>query len=67
LGANVHAPGDAAEIMAIEKIALEDEEVKKAIKKLQLPPGSVVISDPWIYGKTSLSLNSPFTNTKSRL
>ena len=54
LGANIHAPGDASEIMAMEKIALDDEEVQKAIKKLQLPEGSVVISDPWIYGRSSL-------------
>ena len=56
LGANIHAPGDATEIIAMENIALEDEEVKKAIKKLQLPAGSVVISDPWIYGMFSMSL-----------
>jgi primary-amine oxidase len=51
LGANTHAPADVAEIMAMEKIALEDEGVREAIKQLQLPEGSVVISDPWIYGK----------------
>lgn len=50
LGANVHAPGDGDEIIAIEKIAIEDPAVQEEIKKLQLPEGSVVICDPWIYG-----------------
>jgi hypothetical protein len=56
LGANIHAPGDVAEIIAMEKIALEDEKVKEAIKKLELPEGSVIISDPWIYGMDFSSL-----------
>jgi primary-amine oxidase len=34
----------------VEKIALEDEGVKAEIAKLQLPEGTVIISDPWIYG-----------------
>ena len=50
LGPNTHAPGDFAEIHVVERIALEDEGVKKAIQKLQLPKGTVLISDPWIYG-----------------
>ncbi|KAI9837753.1 MAG: hypothetical protein M1819_006687 [Sarea resinae] len=50
LGPNLHAPGDASEIMAIEKAALEDEKVKAEIAKLQLPEGTVVVCDPWIYG-----------------
>ena len=50
LGPFVHANGDGEEIVRIEKIALEDEGVKEAIAKLQLPEGTVVISDPWIYG-----------------
>ncbi|KAL1310980.1 hypothetical protein AAFC00_001200 [Neodothiora populina] len=50
LGANVHSPGDGEEILEIEKLALEDPEVAAEIKKLQLPEGSVVICDPWIYG-----------------
>jgi primary-amine oxidase len=53
LGANIHAPGDEAEIFAMEKIALEDETVRAALKKLRLPEGSVVVSDPWIYGMCS--------------
>jgi len=35
----------------VEKIALEDEAVKAEIAKLKLPEGTVVISDPWIYGE----------------
>jgi primary-amine oxidase len=50
LGPNIHSWGDAEEIIEIERVALEDEAVKKEIAKLQLPEGTVVISDPWIYG-----------------
>lgn len=50
LGPFVHANGDGEEIVAIEKVALADEGVKDAIAKLQLPEGTTVISDPWIYG-----------------
>jgi primary-amine oxidase len=51
LGPFLHANGDGDEIVAIEKVALEDEGVKAAIAKLELPEGTVVISDPWIYGE----------------
>lgn len=37
--------------MEVEKIALADEGVKAEIAKLQLPEGTVVISDPWPYGE----------------
>lgn len=50
LGPNLHAPGDGDEIIAIERLALEDEGVKAAIAKLQLPEGSQIVIDPWIYG-----------------
>ncbi len=50
LGPNVHSNADGDEIIAVERIALEDEAVKAEIAKLQLPKGTVVISDPWIYG-----------------
>jgi primary-amine oxidase len=50
LGPFFHANGDGDEIVAIEKIALADEKVQAEIAKLQLPEGTVVISDPWIYG-----------------
>lgn len=46
----MHGPGDGAEIMEIEEICLKDEGVQAEIVKFQLPEGTVVISDPWIYG-----------------
>lgn len=36
--------------MSVERTALEDEGVKLEIAKLQLPEGTVIIIDPWIYG-----------------
>jgi primary-amine oxidase len=51
MGPNVHSSADGEEILLVEKVALEDERVKAEIAKLQLPEGTVVISDPWIYGK----------------
>lgn len=54
LGPNVHSNADGDEIIAVEKIALEDEGVKAEISKLQLPEGTVLISDPWIYGNSLL-------------
>ena len=61
LGPNLHSNADGAEIMMVEKIALEDEGVKAAIAKLELPEGTVVISDPWIYG-----MSTPHNSTKRR-
>lgn len=52
LGANVHGNGDYDEILLIEKNALEDEGVKAEIAKLNLPEGSMICADPWIYGTT---------------
>lgn len=54
LGPFVHANGDGDEIVAIEKVALADEKVQAEIAKLQLPEGTVVISDPWIYGSDGI-------------
>lgn len=51
LGPNVHGPGDWDEILAIEKVALEDDKVKTEIAKLGLPEGTAIVSDPWIYGR----------------
>ena len=56
LGPNVHGPGDAEEILLVERIALEDEGVKAEIAKLHLPEGTAVTSDPWIYGIPSMNL-----------
>ena len=53
LGPNQHGNGDYDEILQVEKNALEDEKVKEAIKKLQLPKGTAVCADPWIYGMVS--------------
>lgn len=50
LGANIHGNGDYEELLAVEKQALEDEKVKAEIAKLNLPEGTVVCADPWIYG-----------------
>ena len=50
------------EIVAIEKAALEDEGVKAELAKLKLPEGTVVISDPWIYGKDSSLFNYDISN-----
>ncbi|KAJ9145330.1 Amine oxidase [Pleurostoma richardsiae] len=50
LGDFIHANGDGEEIVAIEKVMLEDPGVLAEIAKLKLPEGSVVVSDPWIYG-----------------
>ena len=50
LGPNIHGPGDVEEILNVERVALEDENVKAEIAKLELPEGTVIVSDPWIYG-----------------
>ena len=54
LGPNIHAPGDYEEILQVEKIALEDPRVKAELAKLGLPKDTVVVSDPWIYGRLAL-------------
>ena len=51
LGPNLHPPADGEEIIAIERIALDDEGVKAEIAKMQLPEGSQIVVDPWIYGR----------------
>lgn len=53
LGPNVHSNADGTEILEVEKVALADEGVKAEIAKLKLPEGTVIISDPWIYGTSS--------------
>lgn len=57
LGPNVHSNADGDEIVKVEQAALADEGVQAEIAKLQLPKGTVVISDPWIYGMIYLPLN----------
>jgi primary-amine oxidase len=51
LGPNVHSNADGSEILMVEKVALEDEGVKAEIAKLKLPEGTVVVTDPWVYGR----------------
>ncbi|OBT64953.1 hypothetical protein VE03_05626 [Pseudogymnoascus sp. 23342-1-I1] len=46
----LHGPVDDGEVVLVEKIVLEDPAVQEEIKKLQLPAGSVVVCDPWIWG-----------------
>ena len=59
LGPNVHAPADSEEILAVEKVALEDDSVKAEIAKLQLPEGTAILSDPWIYGRLPPRKDTP--------
>ena len=53
LGPNDHAPMDGPEIEAMEKISIEDEAVQAEIAKLQLPEGTKIVCDPWIYGQST--------------
>ncbi|EOO03406.1 putative copper amine oxidase 1 protein [Phaeoacremonium minimum UCRPA7] len=54
LGPFIHANGDGEEIVAIEKVLLEHPDVLAELAKLELPEGSVVVSDPWIYGSDGI-------------
>ncbi|QIW96541.1 hypothetical protein AMS68_002059 [Peltaster fructicola] len=55
LGPNLHAPGDGSEILAIEAAVASDEGVQAELKKLQLPDGTAVVVDPWIYGSDGVN------------
>ncbi|KAI9676820.1 MAG: hypothetical protein M1817_006659 [Caeruleum heppii] len=55
LGPNLHGPGDGAEIINIETVALADETVRAEIAKLELPQGTVIVVDPWIYGSDGIN------------
>lgn len=55
LGPNLHAPGDGAEILKVEKVALSDDGVKAEVAKLKLPEGTVIVCDPWIYGADGIN------------
>ena len=57
LGPFTHPNGDGEEIIAVEKAVLAHPEVQAQLDKLQLPPGSIVVSDPWIYGTTIARLD----------
>ncbi|KAL2127438.1 hypothetical protein VTI74DRAFT_10742 [Chaetomium olivicolor] len=54
LGPFTHANGDGEEIIAVEKALLAHPEVQAEIAKLKLPEGTVVVSDPWIYGSDGI-------------
>ncbi|KAA8566226.1 hypothetical protein MFRU_019g01260 [Monilinia fructicola] len=55
LGPNIHSSIDGEEILAVEVAALADAGVKAEIAKLQLPEGTVVVCDPWIYGSDGIN------------
>jgi len=63
LGPNIHSNADGNEIIMVEKIALEDEAVRAELAKLKLPEGTVVISDPWIYGMCRLVMAEYISDT----
>jgi primary-amine oxidase len=50
LGPNLHANGDGEEIIRVEKALLEDPKVQAELARLELPEGTIVACDPWIYG-----------------
>ncbi|KAI5776904.1 copper amine oxidase [Geopyxis carbonaria] len=50
-----HGFADGPQILEMEQIALADPTVQAEIAKLQLPEGSTVISDPWIYGSDGVA------------
>ncbi|KAF7190658.1 Copper amine oxidase 1 [Pseudocercospora fuligena] len=54
LGPNMHAPGDGEEIFAMERIAVADEGVQAELAKLNLPEGTKIVVDPWIYGSDGI-------------
>lgn len=47
--AGLHGPCDDDEILEVERLTLADVRVKDEIAKLQLPAGTVVVCDPWIW------------------
>lgn len=55
---------DSDEVLLVEQIALGDERVKTEIAKLQLPDQTVIVADPWGYGKVYLSLNRQHEEAK---
>jgi primary-amine oxidase len=50
LGPNLHGNVDYDEILHVEKVALTHPRVKAELAKLQLPEGTVLNVDPWVYG-----------------
>jgi primary-amine oxidase len=56
---HVHAPNDPEEVFAIEAVVLKHPQVQAELTKLQLPAGTYVVCDPWIYGMGLVALQSP--------
>jgi primary-amine oxidase len=52
---NVQGPVDVDEMIDVENLCLKHPEVLKEIKKLNLPEGVTVCTDPWIYGTDNAS------------
>ncbi|KAK0712976.1 copper amine oxidase [Lasiosphaeria miniovina] len=50
LGDFNHPSANGEEIIAVEKAALAHPDVQAEIAKLQLPEGTQIVIDPWIYG-----------------
>ncbi|KAL2262495.1 hypothetical protein VTK26DRAFT_1128 [Humicola hyalothermophila] len=50
LGPFEHPNGDGEEITAVEKMLLAHPDVQAEIAKLELPQGTVVVAEPWLYG-----------------
>ncbi|TGZ81241.1 hypothetical protein EX30DRAFT_363951 [Ascodesmis nigricans] len=50
-----HAWADGEEIIEAERVALSDPGVKAEIEKFELPPGTAIVSDPWIYGSDGVN------------
>ena len=57
MGPNLHAPIDASEILQVEQIVLGDSQVQAAVAECQLPKGTAVVCEPWIYGMILLQLS----------
>ncbi|KAL1843608.1 hypothetical protein VTJ49DRAFT_891 [Mycothermus thermophilus] len=55
LGPFMHPNADSEELLAVEKAVLDHPDVRAELDKLQLPPGTVVVSDPWIYGSDGVN------------
>lgn len=50
MDSSVHGTNDPEEVYAIEEAVLKFPEVQDALAKLDLPPSTQIVCDPWIYG-----------------
>lgn len=60
--AHVHAPNDPEEVFAIEDAVLKHPQVQSELAKLQLPAGTHIVCDPWIYGMVASASKLPGSN-----